>query len=233
MAFAKGHEPWNKGKSLSPELREKLSKAHKGIPSGMKGKHHAPEAIEKNRKHNQGRSPWHKGKKLSDEIKQKLSESHRGKPSSRKGLKASDETRHRLSQSHMGNKSALGHTLSDESKKKISDSLIGKLVSDKNPNWRGGKSFEPYCKNFTQRLRENVRDSFGRKCVICGIGEVENGRKLDIHHCDYNKGQGCGHKWNLVPLCVCCHRKSTHNRHYYFNLLANYWAMNPDINFSF
>lgn len=37
----KGHIPWNKNKKYSKELIEKLSKAHIGLNSGMKGKTHS------------------------------------------------------------------------------------------------------------------------------------------------------------------------------------------------
>jgi hypothetical protein len=93
--------------------------------------------------------------------------------------------------------------------------------------WKGGISDRKYCRAFNRHLREQIRDKFGRKCFLCGISE--NDRKLSIHHCDYNKGQGCGHRWNLVPLCVSCHGKTNVHKHYYFNLLANFWAMNPEI----
>jgi hypothetical protein len=90
-----------------------------------------------------------------------------------------------------------------------------------NPQWKGGVSFEPYCHKFTKELKEEVRSEFGRKCFLCDV--PENGSKLHVHHADYNKGQGCGQRWCLVPLCRSCHAKTNHHRHYYFNLLSNYW----------
>lgn len=97
-------------------------------------------------------------------------------------------------------------------------------------NWRGGISFEPYCYKFTKELKEEIRDKFNRKCLICGA--KEDGHKHHVHHVDYNKLQGCGgQRWVLVPLCLSCHAKTNYNRWYWFNLLIHYWAMNPDINF--
>lgn len=79
--------------------------------------------------------------------------------------------------------------------------------------WKGGKSFEPYCVKFNLKTKERVRNKYGRKCFICGKNEDENGKKLEVHHVDYNKEQGCnGHKWALVPLCRSCHSKTNHNR---------------------
>ena len=106
-------------------------------------------------------------------------------------------------------------------------SLVGSGAS----NWRGGKSFEPYCFKFTTNLKESVRDRFGRTCFLCPTTEEENGRKLCVHHVDYNKGQGCGHAWSLLPLCDSCHSRTNYNRWYWFGLLNCYWAYNPLINF--
>jgi len=89
--------------------------------------------------------------------------------------------------------------------------------------WKGGISFEPYCKAFNEQIKEDTRSLFGRKCVLCG--STEEKERLHIHHIDYNKVQGCkGRRWSLIPLCRSCHSKTNTHRHYYFNLLANYWA---------
>jgi hypothetical protein len=97
-----------------------------------------------------------------------------------------------------------------------------------NPAWKGGISFEPYCHKFNDTIKEEIRDAFGRRCFLCGT--PENGRKLHVHHIDYNKTQGCkGQKWALLPMCIGCHTKTGFNRYYYFNLLINYWAMNNEI----
>lgn len=102
-------------------------------------------------------------------------------------------------------------------------------LGENNPRWLGGKSFEPYCQKFNEYLKEEIRDAFGRKCFLCGVSE--NGRKLSVHHINFDKQAGCyGKKWNLIPLCTSCHTKTTNNRHYHFNLLNCYWALNPEIN---
>lgn len=84
---------------------------------------------------------------------------------------------------------------------------------ENHPLWKGGIAYLPYCYKFNKKLKEKIRDKFNRKCLICGKTEEESGRKLDIHHVDYQKDQGCGdHKWQLVPLCRSCHIKTNHNR---------------------
>ncbi|MFA5376566.1 MAG: NUMOD3 domain-containing DNA-binding protein [Dehalococcoidia bacterium] len=154
----------------------------------------------------------HTGKRLSEETKHKISLAKRGVPMP---LGFGEKITARQ----------VGSKLKDKTKRKIRDANLG----ENNPNWKGGASFKPYCEKFTESLRENVRDAFGRKCFLCN--EPENGRRLSVHHCDYNRGQGCGKSWNLIPLCVGCHGKTSKRKHYYFNLLSNHWAMNPEINF--
>lgn len=107
----------------------------------------------------------------------------------------------------------------EETRRKMSEAAKG----EKNHNWRNGTRNEKYCFKFNHAMKERVRNAFGRKCFLCG-GLSTDGRKLDVHHCDYNKGQGCGHEWNLIPLCNKCHGKTNADRHYYFNLLYNYWV---------
>lgn len=95
-------------------------------------------------------------------------------------------------------------------------------VGDKNPNWQGGKSFEPYCIKFSNKLKEEVRDRYNRMCVVCGMSEENNNQKLCVHHIDYNKDQGCnGHEWKLVPLCRVCHSKTNGDREYWEELIMN------------
>lgn len=105
--------------------------------------------------------------------------------------------------------------------KPVSEEQRRKLRGENNPNWMGGASFEPYCHKFNESIKESVRDEFDRRCFLCG--EPENGRRLSVHHVDYNKGQGCGHQWALIPLCSSCHSKTNFNRWYWFALLNNYW----------
>lgn len=95
------------------------------------------------------------------------------------------------------------------------------MVGRNHPNWIEGKQ-RNYCYKFNSKLKEEVRNAFGRKCYLCGT--PENGRKLAVHHVDYNKSQGCrGMKWALLPLCINCHALTTNHRFLYFHLLRDYW----------
>lgn len=88
--------------------------------------------------------------------------------------------------------------------------------------WKGGISFNPYCEKFDNRVKEQLRDYWHRRCVLCNKTEEENGRKLSVHHVDYNKNQGCDStKWKLITLCNFCNAKVNHNRNYYEHYFTN------------
>ena len=145
-----------------------------------------------------------KGKTLSEEHKRKLSESEKGKT-------VTDEAKRKMSKANKGK------TLTDETKRKISEAKKG----DKNHFWKGGISFEPYCIKFNKAYKESVRELFGRKCFLCGKTEEDNGKKLDVHHVNYNKACGCDSTLCIcVPLCHSCHMKTNGNRDYWEALIS-------------
>ena len=63
-----------------------------------------------------------------------------------------------------------------------------------------------YHKTFTPAFKENVREHFGRKCVICGQPESMFKRKLSIHHVNEDVSLDC-YTSMMVPLCGKCHRQ--------------------------
>jgi hypothetical protein len=92
-------------------------------------------------------------------------------------------------------------------------------IPENNTNWNGGSSFEPYPLGWTKTFKEQIRFGDHYKCQICGCHEVENCRKLDIHHIDYNKDNL--EENNLISLCQKCHGKTNFNREYWFKLLKD------------
>ena len=61
------------------------------------------------------------------------------------------------------------------SKKFCSQSCAGKIkTGEKNSNWNGGTSFEPYCTKFTPEFKERVRAFWGYKCANCGALESDD-----------------------------------------------------------
>ena len=136
-----------------------------------------------------------------------------------KGRKHSEETKQKMSGK---NNLMYGKKHSEETKQKISKANSGKF-GKKSPNWQGGISMGKYCSKFDNECRENNRNKFYNKCFLCGKNEIENGRKLSVHHIDYNKNQGCDNiSWKLIPLCIKCHSKtsSKYLRDYYEELIS-------------
>jgi hypothetical protein len=130
----------------------------------------------------------------------------------------SEETRKKLTESNIGNKYNLGKHLSEETRKKISEAKKG----EKNYSWKGGISFEPYCPRFNNEFKEYIRNKFGRICFLCGKTEEENGKKLCVHHVNYDKNCGCAETdkdkkaddktCQFVPLCNSCNSRVNTNR---------------------
>ena len=85
---------------------------------------------------------------------------------------------------------------------------------ENNPSWQGGISFEPYCSKFNDDFKEYIREKFGRVCFLCPKTEEENGRRLSVHHVNYNKDCGCDddETCQFVPLCIGCNSKVNFNR---------------------
>lgn len=139
-------------------------------------------------------------------------------PCSKKGRKYSEASCRKKSESQKGEKSIhYGKPLSDEHRNKISNALKGRIFSEEHCEklrgkyhhaWKGGVSFGKYCPKFNNALKEKIREKYGRTCYLCGKTEEANGRKLDVHHIDKDKKQGCkGKTWFLLPLCISCHSK--------------------------
>jgi hypothetical protein len=89
--------------------------------------------------------------------------------------------------------------------------------AETNPNWQGGISKLPYHFDFDEELKEKIRKRDNYECGLCHITEEEHiivvGRKLSIHHIDYNK-ENCDEK-NLKSLCSQCNSRVNFNREYW------------------
>ena len=120
--------------------------------------------------------------------------------------------------------------LSEEHKAKLSKANMGNLHSkesyvrqgisvkgEKNPNFNNWSSRIPYCHLWNEPLKEEVRNRWGRVCVLTDLmrstlgselglddfegHEIFSSRRFAVHHIRGDKMEGCnGKEMALVPL---------------------------------
>lgn len=176
------------------------------------GSHHTEETKEKMRIANSGKNHPMYGKHLSEKTKEKIRIAHLGKLHT-------EETKKKMRLNHADvsgeNHPNYGKCLPEETRKKLRLNHAN-FSGENNPSWKGGISYLPYCYKFNNRFKEKIRDKFNRKCFICGRAEKENGRKLNVHHVNYNKDCLCDDsKCYFVPLCNACHARTNQNREFW------------------
>lgn len=95
--------------------------------------------------------------------------------------------------------------------------------------WLGGISFGKYCPKFNKSIKQYIREKYNNCDFISGLPDriCNDNRRLDVHHVDYNKQQGCDeHEWRLVPLSASNHSKTNYNRLFWnrlFTYALQYW----------
>lgn len=111
----------------------------------------------------------------------------------------------------------------DETVRKRGKKLKGKYIGEKNPNWKGGISLEPYDISFNNELKEFIRHRDNYKCQLCGKPEIQQlkniKRKLSIHHIDYTHKNSVSS--NLTTLCGSCNSKINFQRDKWKNYFKN------------
>ncbi len=166
---------------------------------------------------------FYKGKKRSEETKQKIRNTLLGHKMSEntiqkikekratQKIKHSEETKRKISISNKGKKK------SPETIRKMSQSRIGKGCREKNPNWKGGKSFEEYGVAFSVAFKRVIRTRENKCCFMCNEKEENLPENLSIHHVDYNKLNSMSQ--NCVALCRSCHTLTNCNRTHWTKFL--------------
>lgn len=196
---------------LSDETRRKMREAklrfYKNHPNFNKGKNHPNYG-----KHRTFDKSFYK----TLEYRTKISESLKGRKHREKTKKIiSEKAKERYQKDLTLNKGRrnprYGKHWSEEWKQKQREIMKRKSIGERNPNWQGGKSFEPYSPDFNKRTKETLRVFYGNVCFLCN--KVQNGQKLDVHHINYDK-QNCNFE-NLVPLCHSCNSKVNFNRNFW------------------
>jgi hypothetical protein len=89
-------------------------------------------------------------------------------------------------------------------------------LGENNGRWLGGISFEPYCPKFNPDLKRRIRAFFDHRCVLCGKGVEENGKRKQLmacHHVEYDKTACCTDKpVHFAALCMKCHVRTNAER---------------------
>ncbi len=109
-------------------------------------------------------------------------------------------------------------------KNKIGKSSLGRKIpsvsssnmkrcGEKSSTWRGGLSFIPYTKEFNKKFKNIIirRDNY--VCMKCGKIQEKNGKKLSVHHINYDKKLTI--KKNCCALCKKCNSEVNFNREYW------------------
>jgi len=185
--YIKGHS--ERGKKKTKEQIQFLSELRKGTNNPNYG--------------NKGvKNPWF-GRKMTEEARKKISLATKGKNNPRYGVSITEESRMKMSMSQKGIR------LTEETKQKLS--LIFSM--ERNPNWKGGTSFEPYTKEFNNNTKTRIKERDNNECQNpnCNHKSI----KLLIHHIDYDK-QNCKDT-NLITVCNSCNSKANFNRDYWIN----------------
>jgi len=73
-----------------------------------------------------------------------------------------------------------------------------------------GSNAAAYSYEFTETLKESIRERDHRQCQLCGLPEAASARILAVHHIDYDKTNN--HGSNLITLCHSCHSKTNANK---------------------
>lgn len=90
--------------------------------------------------------------------------------------------------------------------------MYGRIL-ERNPNWQGGISFEPYDKRFNNQFKRLIRKRDNYICLKCGKHQEKQSRALIVHHIDYNKKLNI--KENCCSLCNVCNSEVNFNRRHW------------------
>ena len=176
----------------------------------------------------EGNIPWNKNKSHPTikgnknpakryEVREKLRLAHLNKKIHSK------ESKRKIGIAHKGK------SLSKEHKLKISISErknLPKTIFKKGNiphNFNNYSSFEPYGKQFNNKLKEEIRKRDHYRCQECFRHQTElrtktgKSYKLLIHHIDYNKQNNNDN--NLISLCRSCHLQTNFSRNDWQNYL--------------
>lgn len=223
------------GRKLSNEHKLSLSKTHadmSGSNNPMFGKQHTKEARklmgENHRDMSGDNHPKGMlGKRHTEETKQKMRDSSQrrsGKDNPMFGKRHTETALELISLASSGeNNPHFGVKVPLDQKIEHSCLMRGIVIDD----FDGFASESEYCDKWNEKIRQTVRNRYDNCDFMSGIPDnvcnVLNGMvyKLDVHHVDMNKDQGCNdHEWKLIPLSRSNHSKTIGNRSFWERLIC-------------
>ena len=159
----------------------------------------------------------------------RMSKFTKGKKPWNFGIPHSEEAKKKMSLARIGNKYCVGRIPWNKGKK-ISYSphfkMRGKipwnkgqegLKGDKNPNWKGGITNNPYPADFNREFKRKIRERDEYTCQLCRKTDLEEfeefGRVLCVNHIDFDKNNLSLD--NLNTLCLRCNVKINYERNKY------------------
>jgi hypothetical protein len=170
----------------------------KGKNNPFYGKKHPKETMDRIREKLKGKRGWSKG------LTKETNESVRKIAEAKVGIPRPEHVKRILREA------AIGHIPWNKGKKcpqlaGANNPMFGRCGKD-SPNFKGGKSYEPYPPEFHIGLLREIRKRDSYTCLLCGKDEKEElkefNRNLSVHHIDYDK-DNCD-KINLLSLCGRC-----------------------------
>lgn len=186
----------------SAETRQKLRIINSGENNPMFGVHKI------------GKDAPYYGKHHTKEARKKIGRAH-------EGITFSEETRKKISRKLKGIPKSPEHIKNMSISRKGSipwnkEKICPQFSGNNNPNWLGGKSFEPYGLEFNKEIRNKIRKRDNQVCMNCGLHREQIKQALDVHHINYDKKLNLPE--NLISLCRRCHVSSNFNREYWQKL---------------
>jgi len=225
----------------TPEWNKKVSEA-------LKGRKFSEETLRKKRENGKKiRGKTYEeihGKENAIKIKRKLSSLNKGKNNNMYGKTHTIDARNKISKARKALKGKVkwkNHTGKNIPCTKCKkERYVSKSVIDNNKNrkffcsvkckmnyftmensylWRGGKSFEPYNRDFNNRFKNDIRKRDNQTCMICNIHREKLKKALSIHHINYDKLLSI--QENCISLCMSCHTKTNMNRKHWTKFLQS------------
>jgi hypothetical protein len=200
------------GWKLSEETKKKMSMSRTGKGNSFYGKSHTDDTKNKISNSKKGTVAWNKGVPCSKETKQNIKNSLIGiakpnKTSFKKGFIPWNKGKKGL--------------YSVERLKQMSDCKVGKMIREKNPNWKGGTTKLQFQIRHSFKYNEWRKEIFERDNYTCKNCN-KNNVYLNVHHFikfsallkennikNIDDALSCNCLWDLnngITLCKVCHQ---------------------------